>query len=578
MFFNKFLNKYLKKYAIFYIIGVGALIFVDYIQLEMPQLIADFFSDAKNGDLSQPKINKLIGTILVLAMLIAISRIVWRLCIVGSSRRIEKHLKDDMYDHCQQLSQAYYSHQKVGAMMSIYISDIQTISFTTGIGVVMMVDAVVMTIFTLLRMMTVDVQIALIVSAPMIISAVIGIFFGSSITKSYEKRQDAQEDLSDFVQENFSGIAVVRAFSKEKAQTAAFNVQNDKVYDASMGFIKKIAILETVIESVIYFTIFLIVGVGSYLVFKNITDPAIIVQMYLYFGYLVWPMIALTQLIDNISQGRASMKRVYELMCVKPDVVDSPDSISLNDVKCSIEFNHLNFAYPDDQKPVLEDVSFRINQGELVGIIGNTGSGKSTIVELLLRTYNLPPNTLKIDNTDIMKVKIANLRNFIGYVPQNNFLFSETVENNIAFGISDDSVHELEVKTAAELADIDHSIEEFPLKYKTVVGERGTTLSGGQKQRISIARALIKDPKILILDDSVSAVDTATEAKIINNLKKIRKNKTTIIIGHRISTMQSLDKVILLNHGKVMGIGSHVELAKASSLYAQMIIDQQLQD
>jgi len=411
---------------------------------------------------------------------------------------------------------------------------------------------------------------------PMLVIGIGGIWLSMSLTRSHKRRQEAQEKLSEFTQENFSGIAVIKAYVKERRELKEFTRYNKNVYDTSMDFIKKIAFVETMIETLIGLSIIFIFALGSYFAVESVISAGELVEFYLLFIILIWPMIALAQVLNNLSQGRASLKRVSEFLDAPITITDDgykPETALTG----AITFKNLTFIYPETERVVLDNVTFSISAGEMVGIVGRTGCGKSTIAEVLLRTYNFQEDAVYVDSHDIMKISVKSLRGAVGYVPQSNFLFSDTIFNNIAFGTHREVTQE-EIEHFAALSDIDRNIKEFPDQYKTIVGERGTTLSGGQKQRVSIARALIKDPSILIFDDSVSAVDTITEATILENLRKIRTNKTTIIIGHRLSTMQNMDKIILIDEGKVMAVGTHKELLETSPLYQEMLEAQKLQD
>jgi len=572
MFFNKYLRKHYKKYGILYIFGIASLIITDLVEIELPGIISLILEDELALDYVFSIIQRVLGLIIV----VAICRILWRILIIGNSIRIEKEMKDDMFSHQQSLSQSYFVKQKIGEMMSLYLSDLKTVQFTMGFGIVMMVDAFFLAIMTLIRIYSINPVLATATIIPMIITTSIGIIASPFISKAYEKQQEAKEHLSQFAQENFSGSSVIRAFAMEKDEISRLDIYNKEVYDTAMKFTKVIAFIETIIETVIQLCVLTIIVVGAILVYNNIAKVDVVVQIFLYFGLLIWPMIAFAQLIDNYSQGKASMKRISVLLDTKNDLIEKEDAIKPI-IKGNIVFNHLSFAYPDNlNNKILDDLSFSISAGELVGIIGKTGCGKSTIVELLLRTYNLNPNELLFDGYDIMDINISHLREAIGYVPQNNFLYSDTIFNNIAFGLS--NATRAQVEEAAIAANIYDNIMEFPNKFETMVGERGTTLSGGQKQRISIARALIKDPKILILDDSVSAVDTETESYIFKNLRTVRKNKTTIIVSHRITTMQNVDKIVLLDHGRLVGFDTHENLLRDSELYRQLNKEQSLEE
>lgn len=579
MLFGHRLNKYYIKNIIPYLIGIIFLIIVDYVQVLLPEQVARITEGVRQNTLTIEILKNIVLTILVYGFIMAFSRLIWRICLIGSARKIEVDLKNEMFAHSQKLSQEYYSKQKVGALMSLFTADVDTIRMSLGFGIVMMVDAFFLSLLSLYKMFRINWILTIAALVPMLIIGIGGIWFSASFEKSYLKRQEAQEKLSDFTQENFSGISVIKAYVKQRREFFEFCKHNKSVYNASINFIRKIALLETLIETLIALSIVAIFALGGYLASGDnpVLNGTDIVMFYQLFFMLIWPMIALAQIINNISQGKASLKRISEFLDEKVTVTDAADTITPDEVKGSIDFVNLTFRYPGNEAIALDNINFSIKDGETIGIIGRTGCGKSTLVELLLRTYNVDGNSLFIGGYDIMKLPLRTTRQNIGYVPQNNFLFSDTIHNNIAFGLENNLEDRALVEEVAKLAVIDKNIKEFKDGYDTIVGERGTTLSGGQKQRISIARALIRTPNILIFDDSVSAVDTATEVGILKNLRKVRKGKTTLIIGHRISTMKSMDRVILVDDSKIVAIGTHRELEKSCPLYQQMIKAQELE-
>jgi ATP-binding cassette subfamily B protein len=394
--------------------------------------------------------------------------------------------------------------------------------------------------------------------------------------RKWAKRQEAFSALSDFAQENFSGIAVIKAFVKEVRELEAFRKLNKNNENANIEFTKSSTLLHIYVTLFVESVICIILGYGGYLVYKGQFNAAQLIEFISYFSSVIWPIMAVSQLIDMSSRGKASLKRVGELLDAKVDVKDRDDVVDVDFIRGDIEFKSLTFRYPDADYDSLVDVSFKINAGENVGIIGKTGAGKTTLVDLILRTYNVPDGTLFIDGHDVNSIPIKTVRKYSAYVPQDNFLFSDTIENNIAFATDGGTLED--VKRAAQLSDVHSNISEFSEQYATVLGERGVTVSGGQKQRISIARALMKDANILILDDSVSAVDTETERVIISNLRKNRQGKTTILIAHRISTVEKMDKIVFIDDGRVIATGSHEDLIATCSEYAKMVELQKLEE
>jgi len=411
---------------------------------------------------------------------------------------------------------------------------------------------------------------------PMAFLLLVGTLVGQYMTKKWEARQEAFSALSDFTQENFSGIAVVKAFVKEARELWAFKKLNRDNEKANVEFTRISVLLHICVTLFVESVICVILGYGGYLVYIGQFNAGQLIEFISYFNSIVWPVMAVSQLIEMGSRGKASLKRISELLDTPIDVTDKEGATDIDTVRGDIEFRGLTFRYPDADYDALSNASFKIRAGENVGIIGKTGSGKTTIVDILLRIYNVPDGKVFIDGRDVNELTIRSLRQNMAYVPQDNFLFSDTIERNIAFGLEEYDLDE--VKRFAEMSDVHGNIAEFSEGYQTVLGERGVTVSGGQKQRISIARALMKGASILILDDSVSAVDTETERTIINNLREARQGKTTILIAHRVSTVEKMDKIIFVDDGKILAVGSHEELLASSEEYRRTVELQKLDE
>jgi ATP-binding cassette subfamily B protein len=445
----------------------------------------------------------------------------------------------------------------------------------------MFVDVLFLGVLAFYRMWKMNVILTLASAIPLILMALCGGIIGKYMRKKFELRQKAYADLSDFAQESFSGIAVIKAFVKEGKELMAFSRINKDSKDKNLSFVKASTLLNIIVGLLISSVIIIIVGYGGYLIYTGalvngkVFTIGRLTEYIGYFSALIWPMMAIAQLINLRSQASASLKRINELLNHEIDIKDV-NVITNHEIEGKITFNHLHFAYPETDKDVLHDINFTIEKGESVGIVGRTGSGKTTLVDLLLRIHNLTENQLLIDDVDIMTLPFKKVREAIAYVPQDNFLFSDTILNNINF--YNQTVNKGKVVSASKLADVYTNISEFKEGFDTMLGERGVTVSGGQKQRISIARALIKDAQILILDDSVSAVDTKTEEQILANLKQIRQGKTTILIAHRVSTVKQLDKIAIIDEGRIVGFGSHQELLADNALYQNMVRLQTLED
>ena len=586
MIFGKYINRYYLKNAPVLLLGLLALLTVDYIQLLIPQ----FYRLVINGvNLGQVVVNgqtlpftkevllqHICLPMIWIVVLMVIGRFLWRICFFGSAVRVAANLRERMFDHSRQLSQQYYQVNKVGNLMSLYTNDIDTIQECFGDGILMFFDALVLGLMALYKMWRMDYKLTLLALIPALIMFGIGTVMGTAMTKRWEERQQAFSDLSDFAQENFSGIAVIKAFVKELKELIAFRKLNKQNEEINVIYTKIATLLEVLVTLFVESVICVILGYGGYLVYQGRFNAGQLVEYIGYFEAIVWPIMAISMLIEKTSRGKASLNRITELLDAPIDVADRPGVQELQNPQGSVEFRHLTFRYPDGEYDVLQDISFTIHPGESVGIVGKTGAGKTALVDLLLRTYNVPDGTLFVDGKDVNTLSIHSVRAACAYVPQDNFLFSDTIAHNIGFGVDDASPEMID--HAASLADVRDNIVDFKDGYETVLGERGVTVSGGQKQRISIARALLKDAPILILDDSVSAVDTRTEKIILDNLKSSRANKTSLLIAHRISTVERLDKIIFLDDGKIEAVGPHDELYTSCPKYRRMVDLQRLED
>ena len=586
MIFGKYINRYYLKNAPVLLLGLLALLMVDYIQLLIPQ----FYRLVINGvNLGQVVVNgqtlpftkevllqHICLPMIWIVVLMVIGRFLWRICFFGSAVRVAANLRERMFDHSRQLSQQYYQVNKVGNLMSLYTNDIDTIQECFGDGILMFFDALVLGLMALYKMWRMDYKLTLLALIPALLMFGIGTVMGTAMTKRWEERQQAFSDLSDFAQENFSGIAVIKAFVKELKELMAFRKLNKQNEEINVIYTKIATLLEVLVTLFVESVICVILGYGGYLVYQGRFNAGQLVEYIGYFEAIVWPIMAISMLIEKTSRGKASLNRISELLDAPIDVADRPGVQELQNPQGSVEFRHLTFRYPDGEYDVLQDISFTIHPGESVGIVGKTGAGKTALVDLLLRTYNVPDGTLFVDGKDVNTLSIHSVRAACAYVPQDNFLFSDTIAHNIGFGVDDASPEMID--HAASLADVRDNIVDFKDGYETVLGERGVTVSGGQKQRISIARALLKDAPILILDDSVSAVDTRTEKIILDNLKSSRANKTTLLIAHRISTVERLDKIIFLDDGKIEAVGPHDELYTSCPKYRRMVDLQRLED
>ena len=586
MIFGKYINRYYLKNAPVLLLGLAALLTVDYIQLLIPRLYRLVINGVNLGQVvvdgqtvafgKEVLFQHICLPMIYIIILMVLGRFLWRVCFFGSAVRVTADLRERMFDHSRQLSQEYYQVNKVGNLMSLYTNDLDTIQECFGDGVLMFFDALTLGLLALYKMWNMDHQLTLLALIPALLMLAIGTVMGKTMTKTWEKRQQAFSDLSDFAQENFSGIAVIKAFVKELKELIAFRKLNKENEKINVEYTRISVLLEIMVTLFVESVICVILGFGGYLVYVGQFNAGQLVEYIGYFEAIVWPIMAVAMLIEKSSRGKASLNRITELLDAPIDVADRPGVPDLANVQGGVEFRDLTFRYPDGEFDVLKNISFTIQPGERVGIVGKTGAGKTVLVDLLLRTYNVPDGTLFVDGKDVNTVSIHSVRNACAYVPQDNFLFSDTIAHNIGFGV-DDATRE-DIDRAAALADVRDNIVDFKDGYETVLGERGVTVSGGQKQRISIARALLKNAPILILDDSVSAVDTRTEKIILDNLKASRAGKTTLLIAHRISTVEGLDKIIFLEDGRVEAVGPHDSLYASCPEYRRMVDLQRLED
>ena len=579
MLFGKHVNKYYLKYFWHFFFGILALIIVDYAQILVPQEIANIGEAISNGEitsLASIAFIKPISIIFIVAATMFIGRFAWRRCILGEAIRIQADIRKELFMKTEVLTQRYYKQNKTGAILAYFSNDLETIEEVFGFGVVQLIDGVFLSVLSFIKMFQLSTVLTLIALIPLLILLSCAFIVDKYMEKKYEKRQKAFEDMSDFSQENFTGIRVIKAFVKEAKELRHFAKENKKNKDANIEFVKFGALLDVAINLLIYSVIIIIFCVGGYFVYQESIGVDVgfstwdIIEFIGYFNSIIWPVFALASIINLTARGRTSLRRISSILDEEVEISDSGEVIIPSEIKGGIKFNNFSFAFPDDpEENVLKNISFEIKPGETVGIIGKIGSGKSTLVNMLFRLYNVEKGTLFIDNYDIMDLPVKVVRNSIGYAPQDNFLFSDTIRKNIAF--ADDTIPDEEVVEAAEFSAVRSNIEEFSEGYQTMIGERGVTLSGGQKQRISISRAVVKDPKILVLDDSVSAVDIKTEETILNNIKKLRKGKTTILIASRVSTVEKLDKVLVLKDGQLEYFGTNKECLKNSPTYKRMV-------
>ena len=582
MIFGKHINRYYLRFLHLNILGLAALILVDYLQLLIPSLYQMVINGINTGFVDgvpfdvQFLVDKICMPLVGIILLIVLGRFLWRVCFFSAGIKAETDLRNRMFSHCKDLSQEFYHQNNVGNLMSLYTNDLDTFQECYSWGVMEFCDALFLGALAISKMWRMNPLLTGFTLIPMGCLMGASIIVGNRMSEKWERRQEAFSNLSDFAQESFSGIAVIKAFVKESKELLAFKKLNKENEDTNIAFTKASVLFRILVMTFVESVVCIILGYGGYLVWKGTFNAGQLMEFIGYFNAIIWPIMAVADLIDMTSRGRASVKRISELLDAKQDVVDRADVQPLPQIRGDIEFRNLDFCYPDGEFDALHNVSFKIEAGESIGLVGRTGSGKTTLVDLILRTYNVPDGTVFIDGHDVNTVPIRDIRAGCAYVPQDNFLFSDTIANNIGFAVEDKKGDNI-VK-AAVMADVDGNIREFSKGYDTILGERGVTVSGGQKQRISIARALLKDAPILILDDSVSAVDTKTERTILQNLRAARQGKTTILIAHRISTIEQMDKVLFIDDGTVAAFGTHQELYDTCEAYRKMVELQKLEE
>ncbi len=586
MVFGRHINRYYFKYAGWLLLGLASLVAVDYLQLEIPKLQRMLVNGMNGGRVEADGLvlafdmdfllDRICMPMAGIIFVMVCGRFLWRICFFGAAVRLETDLRNRMFCHAKELSPEYYQVNKVGDLMSLFTNDLDTVQECFGWGVLMFFDALLLGILAVMNMWAMSRTLTLLSLIPMGFLLAAATVIGKQMMRKWDIRQQAFSRLSDFAQESFSGIAVIKAFVKEARELMAFQKLNEENEAANIDHTRSSVLLRILVTLFVESVICVILGYGGYLVYRGSFNAGQLIEFIGYFNAIVWPIMAVSELIDMTSRGKASLNRLGELLDAGVAVKDRPGARPLSAVRGEIEFRGLTFRYPGGEANVLRDLSATIRAGEHVGIVGRTGAGKTALVDLILRTCNVPDGMLFVDGIDVNEIRIRDLRAQCAYVPQDNFLFSDTIESNIAFGVAAHT--RADVEKAAKLADVHHNIEQFGQGYDTVLGERGVTVSGGQRQRISIARALMKDAPILILDDSVSAVDTKTEAVILENLRTARQGKTTILIAHRVTTIEKMDQILFLEDGRLAAAGTHAALYACCPEYRKMVDLQRLEE
>ena len=589
---SKYARSFFARYKWSYLIGMAILVAIDLAQVEIPIIVGNVIDGIADGSIASSDFNRALIYMGIIVVIVLVGRVLWRYCIFGSARKIERDMRNDLFSHLLTLPKSYFHKHKAGEIMAFITNDIEAVRLTYAITVMMGLDTIVIGFVVIFNMITkIDLRLSLVAILPMLLIGVITRFVGGEIHKRFTIRQEAFAKVSDFVQEKLSGIKVIKSFVQEEKECRAFFEVNSEAKDANIREIKVESVMFPFMRMIAGISIAIAIGYGGYIAIQGRITIGSLAAFVQYLNMLVWPIAAIGRTINVVTRGSASLARLEEVLATKSEIVDvedeEEDAVSEESGKenkhsgYSIEVEDLTFRYPGTDRDVLKDISFRVKSGETLGIVGRTGAGKSSLVDLLLRTYDFGPESgngtgvIRIDGKDIRKISLRKLRSKIGYVAQDDFLFSASVADNISFG--DRSKTQEEIEKAAELACVHDNIIDFSDGYNTVVGERGVALSGGQKQRISIARALILDPEILILDDSLSAVDTDTEEKIKENITKYRAGKTNLIIAHRLSTLQDANHIIVLEEGRIIEEGTHRQLLELNGFYADLYHKQLLE-
>jgi ATP-binding cassette, subfamily B, multidrug efflux pump len=572
------LYPYLKKYRRGFMVGTLCVLLLNGIAVQFPQVILRALDYLRKGDRS----SRQLGIYALLLVAIAVSKGVFqfltRWIVIGISRDIEFDLRNDMFQHLERLSFPYYQRTRTGDIMARATNDLNAVRMLLGPAIMYSANTLVFTAGALIYMMKISPKLTLYTFLPLPIASIVIQYFGKQIHERFEKIQAMFSDISARAQENFSGARLIRAYAQETAEIRLFEAANTEYINRSLPLARLMGLLWPTLELTLGLAVVLVLWLGGREVLLNRMTVGEFAAFLTYMIQLTWPVIALGWVINIFQRGTASLKRINEILQEKPEITDDEAVLAAGapaDELCGeIEFRGLNFAY--NGTPVLHDVNLRIPEGTSLAIVGPTGSGKTTLVNLIPRVYDATPGAILIDGRPVREFPLEFLRRNIGFVPQETFLFSDTVRENIAFGC--ETATDADIHEAADAANIAADIESFPESYHTVVGERGITLSGGQKQRIAIARAIIRNPRILILDDALSSVDTQTEDKILNHLREIMRGRTTIFISHRVSTVRNADRIAVLHGGRIVELGTHDELIARDGYYTDLYNKQLLEE
>jgi ATP-binding cassette subfamily B multidrug efflux pump len=570
------LKPYILKYRRLVFLGILAILLSEFFYVIIPILIGRAVDDLKAG-VTFEKLSLFASLILGSTILSGIASFFTRQTIIVASRKIEYDMRNDFYRHVQGLHYLYFRDKKVGDIMAYATNDIPAVRNFLGPGIMYSIETTIEFVVILAIMFSMNLKLTLITLIPLPLISYLVYKVGKIVHERYEDIQEHFGTITTLAQENIAGIRVIKSYVREDYEIEKFRKVNFEYFIKNIKLAKVQSLTYPLMILITGISIILVIWYGGYQVIKGTMTLGQLTSFLIYLGYLIWPMIAFGWIINLTQRAAASMDRLLEVMRVQPRIKDTEETdFSIKQINGEIEFKDVWFKYPDSENYVLKGVSFKVEQGQTVGIVGYTGSGKTTLVNLIPRLFDPDKGEVLIDGVNVKKIPLKVLRGSIGYVQQDVFLFSDTVKNNITFGV--DGVDEDKIISVAKIAHIYDEIMEFPNKFDTIVGERGITLSGGQKQRVGLARALIKEPKILILDDSFSSVDAYTEEMILKNLKEYRKGRTTIIISHRITAVKDADFIIVLDDGEIVESGTHDELIELGGIYAELYQKQILEE
>jgi ATP-binding cassette subfamily B multidrug efflux pump len=567
------LAPYLRRYWKHLAWGGVAVILYNVIKVLIPVVIGHAIDDMQHGA-TETKVLHHALRLLLIAVLSAVFLYITRQVIIGASREIEFDLRNDIFANLERQAPSYYHTHRTGDIMARTTNDLNAVRMLLGPAIMYSANTIVFTAAALPFMYRISPRLTFFAFVPLPMASILVQYFGARIHRRFERIQAMFSDISAKAQENFSGARLIRAFAQEDAEIASFETANREYIKRSLYLVRLMAMLWPTLEFVLGLSLMITLLVGGHEVVSHNISVGQFTAFNVYMVQLIWPIIAVGWVVNLFQRGTASVVRIDELLKQQPSIADSPNATNVP-VTGDIEFHNLTFAYPD-APPVLHDINLRIPAGTSLAIVGPTGSGKSTLVGLIPRMHDASPGTVLIDGQPIRNFTLSRLREIIGFVPQETFLFSETIRQNIAFGRPDASPEQVE--EAATIAHICTEILEFPKGFDTEVGERGLTLSGGQKQRTAIARAVIRDPKVLILDDALASVDTYTEERILSGLKRVMEGRTTIFISHRISTARNADQIAVLVAGRIAELGTHDELIARNGYYTSLFEKQRLEE